>query len=195
MKEETNLSDYSCMPAIQGGVLLGLVNLLEPDPATIHIEDIAHALARQCRFGGHTARFYSVAEHCIWVAEAIMPSELQRAALLHDAAEAYLMDLPRPLKQLLPAYAALERRMEEAIRTRFDCVSWHVPAIKTVDNYLCAVERHWLMGGVGVNPEYWAGLPGIGPACQTLACMPPAGAEDSYLWEFNHIKERISVHG
>src|ERR1039457_118422 len=72
---------------------------LDPNPEKILIDDIAHALAHQCRFGGHASRFYSVAEHSVHVSR-LCPPEDALWGLLHDASEAYLVDLPRPLKQL-----------------------------------------------------------------------------------------------
>src|ERR1019366_9954250 len=71
---------------------------LDPDPA-VGISDIAHALANQCRFGGHSSAFYSVAQHSVRVSE-ICAAEDALWGLLHDASEAYLVDVPAPLKQL-----------------------------------------------------------------------------------------------
>src|ERR1039458_2829532 len=93
---------------------------LNPDPALIRIEDIAHSLAHQCRFGGHSRVFYSVAQHSVRVSE-ICATEDALWGLLHDASEAYLVDVPAPLKQL-PAVAAnrrAEQRLQAIIFERF----------------------------------------------------------------------------
>ena len=93
---------------------------LNPNPEKILIEDVAHSLAHQCRFGGHVWRFYSVAEHSVHVSN-LYPSEDVLWGLLHDASEAYLVDLPRPLK-LLPEFALYreaERRLQRAVAVRF----------------------------------------------------------------------------
>ena len=92
----------------------------DPDPAAICIEDIAHALANVCRFTGHTKQFYSVAQHSVEVATRL-PPELQAAALLHDASEAYLTDLPRPIKQRpeFKFYREAEERLQRVIYQRF----------------------------------------------------------------------------
>ena len=74
---------------------------MDPRPEEIRIEDIAHSLSMQCRFNGHTKWFYSVAQHCSIMAEAMMSdgyAEYAFEALMHDAAEAYIGDLIRPVK-------------------------------------------------------------------------------------------------
>lgn len=70
---------------------------LDPKPEHVVLEDIAHSLAHQCRFTGHTIEFYSVAEHSV-LASYLVPDEHRMAALMHDSAEAYVGDWPRPLK-------------------------------------------------------------------------------------------------
>lgn len=71
-------------------------------PCDICIEDIAHALSQLCRYTGHTNTFYSVAQHCLLIADKIPGGpEVKLAALLHDAAEAYVNDLASPLKRWL----------------------------------------------------------------------------------------------
>lgn len=96
---------------------------LAPAPEDIHIQDIAHALSNQCRWGGHTREFLSVAQHCVMVAQWCPPG-LQLVGLLHDAAEAYLQDLVRPLKRSLRAagittYDDAETEMLNVVMQRF----------------------------------------------------------------------------
>ena len=92
------------------------VPLMTFGPTHVELEDIAHALAHQCRWGGHTRRFYSIAEHCLLVA-ALVPPAHRAYALLHDASEAYLGDLVAPLKRssALEGYREIEARVQNAI--------------------------------------------------------------------------------
>lgn len=141
-----------------------LFDLLDPEGSDFTLADIAHGLGRVCRFAGQTNRFYSVAEHCVHVAR-LVPVELGRAALLHDASEAFIGDVTRPLKALLPDYQAIERKIEHAIALRFLGKSmWglHDLAIKAADTAMCMAEARELMphapdywSAVPVDPEYW----------------------------------------
>ena len=102
------------------------VNLLYPDPATISLADIAGALSKLCRFGGHSTAYYSVAQHSVLVKRIVEAQGFRHialAALHHDSHEAFVCDLPSPLKKVLIAsdeyrtYAALRHRFDEAIGT------------------------------------------------------------------------------
>lgn len=100
-----------------------MIDLEHPDPAKIHVEDIAHSLARTCRYAGHCRDFYSVAEHSLLVetlgqGRVVQKNQLM-AYLLHDASEAYLGDVTSPLKSLLLSYQDLERRWDAVIRETF----------------------------------------------------------------------------
>lgn len=93
-------------------------DLIDPQPDMIDLIDIAHGLANECRFSGQCRFYYSVAQHSVLVSQNV-PPEFAFEALMHDASEAYLKDIPRPLKQLLPDYRAIEQRVEAVIRYRF----------------------------------------------------------------------------
>lgn len=124
-----------------------LIDLVDPDPENLHIEDIATALSRICRFGGHSSAFYSVAQHSILVT-ALVPQECQKAALLHDAAEAYLGDVIKPLKVLLgAAYKQLEDRFETAIYRKYGVqISSVVKAeVKQADMLMLEMEHEALI--------------------------------------------------
>jgi len=96
---------------------------VHPDPELICIEDIAHALPMICRGNGHVSTFWSVGEHCILCAkEAVARGYSQRlilAALLHDASECYMSDVPRPLKQLMNVYREQEDHLLDVLYTKF----------------------------------------------------------------------------
>ncbi len=92
---------------------------IHPDADLIRIEDIAHALAMLCRAGGHCKDFYSVGQHsinCAREAEARgLSQKIRLGCLLHDASEAYLSDVTRPVKAELPGYLKIERPLQEMI--------------------------------------------------------------------------------
>lgn len=96
------------------------VNVINPDPETILIEDIAHSLSMQPRFGGHLPQFYSVAQHSLWVAERLMhDTDLAYIGLMHDASEAYLLDMPSPIKKNLSEYKIIEAHLMNIIASKF----------------------------------------------------------------------------
>lgn len=120
----------------------------DPHPDDVCLEDVAHALSLLCRYGGHCSRFYSVAEHSVLVSY-MVPERHALSALLHDATEAYCVDLPRPLKMELPAYQEIERVNWLAIAEHFDLpLSLH-PSIKQADIDCCVSEMAVLMPGSG----------------------------------------------
>ena len=93
------------------------IDVLNPNPKHIFIEDIAHVLSLMPRFGGHTRKFYSVASHSIWVAKHLKEHKLE--GLLHDATEAYLVDIPRPIKPHLTNYKKIEDNLMNVIFNKF----------------------------------------------------------------------------
>lgn len=112
---------------------------VDPRPDEINICDIAHALAMQCRFGGHCLRFYSVAEHSVLLSYAVAP-EHALWALLHDASEAYLVDVPRPLKPFLPGYREVEDAVMAAVCERFGLPSQMPREVKIADGRILSDE-------------------------------------------------------
>jgi uncharacterized protein len=154
---------------------------LDPRPNEVFIEDIAHALAMQCRFGGHCLRFYSVAEHSVLLCDAA-PREHKLWALLHDAAEAYVVDVPRPLKRSLPGYKEIEANVMRAICVRFNLHLDTPPVIKDLD---CRILRDEQLQNMAPPPAPWdgAGEPlGIG-----LQFWNPERARAEFLAEFDRL--------
>lgn len=122
------------------------VNVFNPTPEMLCIEDIAHALSMQPRFGGHLPRFYSVAEHsvhCVW--RVIYQHRL--AALLHDASEAYLMDIPKPIKLRLTNYKEIEDTLMKLIAQKFGFQYPLHPDIKKADTTMLELEWKGIMLG------------------------------------------------
>ncbi len=135
-------------------------DLTDPQPDTIRIEDIAHALSQINRFTGHTHRPYSVAQHSLQ-ASYIVPPQFALEALLHDAHEAYTGDVSAPLKSLLPDYRALEDRIESAVRRRFGLPVGMSPEVKRAVMIMLATERRDVLKDDGAPRTY---LEGVEPA-------------------------------
>lgn len=113
------------------------------DVSQVKLRDIALGLARVCRYGGQlmqTVPFYSVAEHSVWASH-IAPTGSRLPALIHDAAEAFIGDVTKPLKRLLPDYQAFERRFEDALWAHFKWPDARTPAVKQADRQMLATER------------------------------------------------------
>lgn len=119
------------------------------------IVDIAHALGMLCRYNGHVRRFYSVAEHSVLVS--ILMEELKLGdpleGLLHDASEAYLCDLPRPWKSMLPDYVSLETTLDAEIRSHFQLPSPKTTGCRTADELALFIEAWHLMPDRGASYE------------------------------------------
>lgn len=151
---------------------------LDPRPHEIRIGDIAASLSKQCRFAGHTTRFYSVAEHCVLMSRGA-PYDLRLTALLHDASEAYLIDVPRPIKSSLANYTTLEAFLMLAISEQFGTI-WPLPAeVKRRDNAILQDERTQAMGPA---PRDW-GLTEE-PLGVLLRFWSPDRARDEFLNAF-----------
>ena len=169
------------------------VDTSNPSVENITLEDVAHALANICRYGGHCSTFYSVAEHAVFVSKRLerkgYPRNTQIMGLHHDDSEAYLGDIPRPMKPLLgKAYERMTDRMDQVIIDALGLPEpaggFHDPLIKDADNWALFVEakyllpsggKHWWNGEQGadswglppqpqriVTPDYWRG--GLTPA-------------------------------
>jgi hypothetical protein len=157
------------------------VHSLSPSPDEIDIDDIAHSLAYQCRFLGHTDGFYSVAQHSVLVSQ-MVPEQDALWGLLHDAAEAYLGDLPAPIKREpeMHVYRAAEERLLQAVAARFGLPPATPDSVKRADRIALATEFRdvttvddldWIVGECGFAPSehLW------------IVPWPPAVAEDRFL--------------
>lgn len=160
----------------------GMIDPLNPTPGAICIEDIAHALSNVCRFTGHTKRFYSVAQHSIIVAS-ILPAPLKLWGLLHDASEAYIADVARPVKRRMPEYIANEKRLMQCICAKFD-LEWPTPnEVDEADLRALATERRDLMPG---NEPPWVPLD-VEPLENEIVPWPACIAELRFLEQARHL--------
>ncbi len=175
---------------------------LDPRPEEIDIEDIAHALARVCRFTGHCEPFYSVAEHSERVSrqaeeqargQKLDKDEIRQTALwglLHDASEAYICDLSRPMKgsrQIGKPYSGFEAGLMQAITERFG-LPWRMPLpVRYADEILLATEFRDLMR----RCEIPGSLKGIAPLPETIVpYADPYEAQKRFLARFCELTDR-----
>lgn len=140
------------------------VSVLNPKPEQIKLEDIAHALSLQCRYNGHVDRFYSVAEHVLkgytlsnYIVLSNNPGEIIKAWLLHDASEAYVGDLIRPVKMHIEPFVHLEEGFMEVIYDKFG-VARRSEDVRYLDNVMAALEKENMFPN---NKEVWHGLPPV----------------------------------
>lgn len=145
------------------------VDFLSLRSEDISILDIAHSLSNLCRFAGHTRDYYSVAEHSVRVSF-LLPDHLKLAGLLHDAAEAYLVDLPTPLKKLLPGYTNIESAVERTLFKHFGLPLELPNEVKEADQQMLAQEIHYYFDG-----------PGPKKRAPSLGGLTPAAAEGWFL--------------
>lgn len=173
------------------------VDVNSPDPTTISLTDIAHALGNICRYGGHCKRFYSVAQHSVFVSKRVERKGgsrlLQLGALHHDDAEAFLGDIPRPLKPLLgAAYKRLTDRMDaaivEALELPLSPEIFHDPVVKMADNWSLFVEARNLLPSEGRS--WWDG--GQGSAAWGLEPLPTRIVIPDYFYDF-HVDPRAAT--
>lgn len=144
--------------------------------------DIAHALSMQCRYNGHTSRFYSVAEHSVLMSYAV-PEEDALWALLHDAPEAYIGDMIRPLKKHIPEFRKIDEQIMGYICEKF-ALDYEMPdSVKEADTRIIENERRELLG---TEPLPWTvhgqPLPNI-----TITGWMPDEAEQKFMDRFNEL--------
>lgn len=174
-------------------------DLAEPDPKDVRIDDIAGALSKIHRFGGQADgnmtrlleydSFYSVAEHSVACADVAiddgLPDECVRAVLLHDAAEAYIGDMVRPLKIMIPQFREIEGRVSDAIAAAFsvDFGEWK-SEIKEIDNAIVIAERNALFTPDAVE---WTGETECRKLDIQFSMWLPSAAERAFLTAFRSL--------
>ena len=159
-----------------------LVDPLNLRPEDIDLGDVVRSLSNQCRFGGQLDRFYSVAQHSVLVCEECIQQAYRRAlpwreglelawwGLLHDAAEAYLVDLPTPVKSRMLAYEAAEAAALAAIAQKLG-LQWPMPdLVVEVDHRVLASEMRCLRGDADLPYEPVPEITTIVPLAPDEAC-------------------------
>jgi len=145
------------------------------------IDDIAHGLSLTCRFGGQCSRFYSVAQHSVHVSQ-LVPAADAFAALMHDAPEAFIHDITKPLKGMLPEYKKIEDRVEAAIFTRFG-VTLPLPAsVKEADLVMLSSEQSQLMNYHDDWVDRRTPIKGVIPK------MTPKQSKEFFLQRFRQLR-------
>lgn len=165
--------------------------VLEARLEHVVLDDIAHSLSMQCRYNGHVPQFYSVAEHCVlvaeWVERRTKNKLLALEALMHDASEAYLCDIPAPFKPLLTNYREIEIQVERLVARRFNLAyPWHDRA-KEADKRIVLNEYAELFEPTH-GPCDWEPFQGVEPLDEcNLVLFDPDEAKDAFLTTFHRL--------
>jgi len=162
---------------------------LEPDKDLVLLPDIAHALSNQCRFAGHVREFHSVGQHAVEVAERLKFESpmLQLAGLMHDSPEAYMVDLPRPLKLLMPEYVMAEKRLMAVIADRFSIPIHLFESVKEADHEALSIEAMTLMAPLGAGFDVTSKDVENVSGLVIEECWPPKVAERKFLEKFQEL--------
>lgn len=167
--------------------LIPKFSFLDPREADIQVADIAHSLSLLCRFGGHISKFYSVAEHSVLVARVLAKQKASKltqfAGLLHDAEEAYLPDIPSPIKQHMTEALEIYATLQTVIYDKFNLNGADWIQVKDIDRRICITEAKEL----GLWNKDWADA---GPPLETpIFGWTPRKAER----EFNNLYAYLSI--
>jgi hypothetical protein len=163
---------------------------MDPHPEDVDINDIAHALSFICRFGGHCRQFYSVAQHSVLVSEYAEVCStaplIWLQALIHDATEAYIGDMVRPLKLAMGSYRDVETKLEAIVHEALGIPlpnAQEKPFIKEADNALLMTERRDLMNHRGVE---WS-TPAKAWTSRTIEPVSPQSAANQFLRRYHRL--------
>jgi len=155
---------------------------LDPRADDICIEDIARSLAMKCRYGGHVMEFYSVAEHCYFLSHVVAPQNALWA-LMHDASEAYLGDIQRPLKPMLVGYRAMESNVSRVIAEKFGLVGIIPDEVIRFDDQIIADEAR----AICKDHSWTQGIEQMGVE---IDCWPWDVAEKMFLTRFKELTHK-----
>ncbi len=163
---------------------------MAPKAGAICIQDIAHSLSMQCRFGGHSKNFYSVAQHSVLVSY-LCDSKDALHGLLHDASEAYLVDVPRPIKRSgkIKEYVTLEKKLQETINFRFALTPAEPESVKMADYKLLVTEARDLLKR---HRGDWSET--VKPFPFTITPLPPNEAKRQFLDRFYELTDNLELY-
>jgi uncharacterized protein len=175
----------------------GIFHILDPKQDEINIKDIGHSLAMQCRFTGHVRHFYSIAEHCV-LGSFIVPKKHALRFLMHDASEAYIADINRPLKHFTgvgAAYLPVEENIQDAIHEKFhlqlldhDCAVPEPACIKEADNAMLYAEKEQLLPPMDWETKWGADTKA---ADVKILCWAPEVAEVEFLHRYYELAGKL----
>lgn len=150
LKEAVKINPNAIL--IHSGILFDVFN---PKDEDIKIEDIAHSLSNVCRYGGHSPKFYSVAQHCVICSYEEGTTKEKLEFLLHDASEAYLSDMPRPIKKNMPNYVEMEDNLLALIFKKFELNFPLSKKVHNVDDSVLAYEYRSFFEIKDENFDFW----------------------------------------
>jgi len=173
---------------------------LDPHPDEVHLPDIAHHLSGAPRWSGSTQTPYSVAQHSVWCMNVAIDNGATereaRAMLFHDASEAYICDIPKPLKCLFKGYKEVEEKIMQAVAERFE-FDWPLAQnLKEIDNLALVVERmslflecEWFLA------EDYADLKHLHRRAYSLRFTPPSPPSwSNYDSENEFLRAHVNLH-
>lgn len=176
----------------------GRFDPFNPRADDVVVEDVAHALANLCRFSGHTRQFYSVAQHCVLASMAVTEPDtrLKLGALCHDASEAYVVDIPSPIKKqsALQLYRDLEKQVMNEVWWALmgtHTLSPEDPRIKQIDLRLCAAEAKQLMKGWREFPSFSDWEQAGGPLPIKIEPWSPKRSQGEFLRRYYMLRRRL----
>lgn len=159
---------------------------LDPEAGDVGIDDIAHHLAMQVRWSGAVRYHYSVAQHCVLAVRYVSDPSAKFDALMHDAPEAYLQDMAKPLKNnpdLGKAYRKCERKVAKVLEPFFDYDADH-PAVKDIDLRLLVTEADQLVHGFA----HWGYYQDVVPLDIRITKWSPEKAEREFLKLYDQLR-------
>ena len=170
------------------------INITSPQASDIHIKDIAHSLSMICRYNGTTRYHYSVAQHSLAVANVAQkmgyPPEQVLYALLHDATEAYICDIPRPLKSLLSEYRKIEQSLNQVIMDKFGISGVDTTTVDVIDYNIVYDEA---LEVLDKTPSWLNRYTSVAKDRTLFRRMNPTDAYKLFMNKYNELREVINA--